>query len=235
MTILLNAGFPIGVAVVHRHPTTPGGIDFGPAPRVVSGVGERTTDGVTTPTVTVGSGATELTVPAADVDYAPHTQVRDPLGREGVVVREVEPAPEGVHTRVAFGGSREWVPTDLLTAVDVRAPETVWASRHPDGTTVWGDEATASADARAGAGRKLILLTGTAAVIEQTPAAGKFALIDLEQLRSAAERGPEAVAAVIAAAENRPDFLTEVEESLHTPAGTWGLIDEYRRKQRPSA
>jgi hypothetical protein len=222
MTFTTNT-FRRGDLVVHRTPNTPadGGVLFGSGPRHVAAV---TTDGVH---VTIdGNDALFF---AGALNFAPGTAVTDPLGRHLIVVREVEPAPSRAMTRVVKTGAREWVPTDLLTAVPTEPEIEVWGTRAP-GRSIqwWGDEFTARHAAPKGPNVEVLTMTGRPTVVGRSPSAGQHALVDLDELRRAAAAGPSALATFVSRVSEKGDFLTEVEEALSTPAGIQRLIADRR-------
>lgn len=214
--------FRPGDRVVHRRPnqTVDGGLLFGAEPRHVATV--------TDDTVFVTIDGDEAAFHPEPLNYAPGMKVSDPLGRVLTVVHEAEPAPAPRETRVARGGTREWVPTDLLVSVPTEAEVTIWGVRTPSGSITWADEDTARSTAAKHPNTEVLTLTGSPIVVDRTAAAGPLALVDLDDLRRAAHAGPTAVAALISRLDDKGDFLTEVEEALHTPAGIHRLISERR-------
>ncbi len=213
--------FRPGDLIVHRRPnqTVDGGLLFGAEPRYVATVTEDT--------VYVTIDGQDAAFHPAPLNFAPGMKVSDPLGRVLTVVHEVEPAPAQRETRVARGGTREWVPTDLLVSVPTEGEVTVWGIRTPSGIT-WTDEDTARSSAAKHPNVEVLTMTGRPVVVDRSPAVGHFALVDTEELRRAAHAGPSAIATLIRRLSDTSDFLTEVEEALRTPAGIHRLIADRR-------
>lgn len=214
--------FRAGDLIVHRRPhnSADGGILFGAGPRHVAAV--------TDDEVHVTIDGNDAAFHPEPLNYAPQTQVSDPLGRVLTVVHEAEPAPTLRQTRVARGGTREWIPTDLLVSVLTEDKVTAWGVRTTDGSITWTDEDTARDEASKHPNAEVLTLTGHPIVVERSPAAGHLALVDVEDLRRAAQGGPRAIAALLTRLDSKGDFLTEVEEALRTPAGIHRLIAEHR-------
>lgn len=214
--------FRPGDLIVHRGPTqaTHGGIAFGETPRHVAAANDTN--------VFVIIDGEKAMFSHEHVNFAPGTKVSDPLGRVLTVVHEVEPAPGPWETRVAKGGAREWAPTGLLISAPTEPELTLWGTRSRGSITWWPDELTARHAAKRAPSVEVLTMTGRPTVVDRSPAAGHLALVDVDELRRALQAGTGAIATLISRLRERPDFLTEVEEALGTPAGIHRLIGERR-------
>ncbi|WIE81038.1 hypothetical protein [Curtobacterium sp. MCSS17_016] len=193
------------------------------------GAEPRQVETTTADTVHITIGGHDASLHPYALDFAPGMKLIDPLGRLVTVVREVEPAPTELMTRAAVSGvGRAWIPTFMLSSLQVESEATVWGVRNPGGSITWSDEDTARHAASQRPNAEVLTITGRPTVVDRSPAAGQHALVDLDELRRAVEKGPSAVAALIGQLENSGDFLTDVEEALGTPGGISRLIADHR-------